>query len=453
MTFLSSLLKQKVKPRFVSILLYVVVILSLHRILSLTSFETSNYLQIDNPRSFLVSITGGGNVNGRGIVGNGSTYFASISVSDEASGKKRESTKPRIETNMSSSSQTFAGKSSNNIIDRGDLIIWRKRRSTGWELFDGWHVKEDGGERVLLPENADGGSTGGGPILDFFIAAFPKCGTTALMRTLAAVTTMPPEADIFTPPHKTVYYAYNNWADQFGNGAGNYTDTKPLKGSKCPMTLEGPDLDSIGRQLPKTNLIVGIRHPVHWFQSFVNMRWFWIKSHSPVNLDGYVHSILLNSTLSTDNHKCKNVKEKVCVARSRFHLSLARLGKTPLDQTERDLLQSELYQTKLRRNDTSTILRKYPVKNKEGVPNKVFLFESGQGKEEYFYKELAEFVNIDPSMLPPINFKTGNGLNKKNYQDLQKKSSSSTFVYQNLIRLGKKSCRFRMFSERGSCSI
>ena len=197
--------------------------------------------------------------------------FASV----EASGTKLESTKSRIETDsinivVSSSSQDFAETSLDNLTDGEKLNVWRKRRSTGWGLYNSWFVGGRG-KGELLSENADGGSVGGGPILDFFIGAFPKCGTTALMRTLATVTTMPPDRDICTPPHKTVHYAYHSWADDFGSGAGNYTETKPLKGSKCPATLEGPDLDSFGRQLPKTNLIVGIRHPVLWFQSFANM--------------------------------------------------------------------------------------------------------------------------------------------------------------------------------------
>ena len=160
------------------------------------------------------------------------------------------------------------------------------------------------------------------------------------------------------------------------------------------------------------------------FQIRDEKQWFWHsqKSYPPLGIEEFVTNRLLNSTFRTDNHECRRAKDRVCVARSRFHLSLARLGKTPLDKLERDLLESELYQAKRRRNDTSRVLRKYPVKVKEkGVPNRVFLFESSQGKEEYFYKELAQFVNIDRSLLPPIDFNIGNGLNKKRLQKLQSK--------------------------------
>ena len=107
----------------------------------------------------------------------------------------------------------------------------------------------------------------------------------------------------------------------------------------------------------------------------------------------------------------------VCVPRSRFHLSLARLGKTPLDQDEIDLLQSELRQSTLRLNDTSAKTWKYPFadnRKKVGVPNKVFIFESSQGNKEYFYQDLAMFLEFDRARLPPLDnttYRSGNGLN------------------------------------------
>jgi len=295
------------------------------------------------------------------------------------------------------------------------LEEWRKRR-VGKKTFDSWFDKEG-----FLEDNIDSS----GPVLDFVIIGFPKCGTTAMMRTLGTVTTMPPDQDICTPPAQIVYYSYVNWAKMYGNGAHNHTEKKPLKGSKCPYYIEGPDLDTFGKKLPKTNLIVGFRHPVLWFQSFVNMAWFHVGGGSMAD---FVRTDRLLET-SKDNHKCiKRVNYNICVARSRFHLSLARMGKTPLDLNERDLLQSEVYQAKRRRNDTSTHLKEYPIGNdpqKIGIPNKVFVFESTQGKNEYFYEELAKFVRIDRAQLPEINYRSGSGLNSNKKQIEQ--SEKETF--------------------------
>ena len=38
-----------------------------------------------------------------------------------------------------------------------------------------------------------------------------------------------------------------------------------------------------------------------------------------------------------------------------------------------------------------------------GVPNNIFLFDSSQGKKEYFYQELAHFVQINRDQLPPLD--------------------------------------------------
>lgn len=132
---------------------------------------------------------------------------------------------------------------------------------------------------------------------------------------------------------------------------------------------------------------------------------------------------------SNDNHRCRK-SVITCVARSRFHLSLARMGKTPLDLNERDLLRSEVYQAKRRRNDTSINLKDYPIQDnpeKIGVPNKVFVFESTQGKNEYFYEELAKFVRIDRARLPALNYRSGSGLNNNSTKNQNKQNAKGTF--------------------------
>lgn len=106
-----------------------------------------------------------------------------------------------------------------------------------------------------------------------------------------------------------------------------------------------------------------------------------------------------------DSYECPR-KQHFCIPSSRFHLLLASLGKTPLQKEERDLLSEEMYQARRRRNDTIDTLKKFPIPETVtsgfGVPNKIFLFDSTQGREEYLYKELAGFVGIDYERLPPI---------------------------------------------------
>ena len=110
-----------------------------------------------------------------------------------------------------------------------------------------------------------------------------------------------------------------------------------------------------------------------------------------------------------DSHECHKIKRKklkVCVARARFHLSLARLGKTSLHKKERDLLAEELYQARRRRNKLVNKLNNYPIPDEPSgnfsAPNHLFLFDSTQGREEPLYQRLAEFLRIERRRLPAL---------------------------------------------------
>lgn len=112
-----------------------------------------------------------------------------------------------------------------------------------------------------------------------------------------------------------------------------------------------------------------------------------------------------------DLNKCIGFNNKVCVARARFHLSLAMLGKTPLSIDEQDLLLSEVKQSKKRMQDNSKSVLPFPIPKSPGEsigkPNPVFLFDSSQPKEEYFWQELSEFVRINRTDLPMEGATTG----------------------------------------------
>ena len=122
---------------------------------------------------------------------------------------------------------------------------WTTERFDKFESF--YEVNKTGDK---LKVNADEE----GPVLDFLISGWPKCGTTTLEANLGHYAPMP-IADVCVPLHPTVYYAYHNWPKQFDpNG------TKPLRGSKCPSYVD--NAVEINKHLPKTKLILGIRHPI-----------------------------------------------------------------------------------------------------------------------------------------------------------------------------------------------
>ena len=166
-----------------------------------------------------------------------------------------------------SKSASTNGTTSVDVVDRRHpkemraLDDFRKIRQSRFRSY--WHNNGNSSWRTV--EGAVGG-----PVLDFLIAGFPKCGTTGMMRTLSAVAFMPNSTDVCTPIKQTAYYSYVNWPQQYdGVGPWEYSAEKPLTGSKCPYHLE-KNMRSIKKYMPQTKLIVGIRHPVLWFQSFVN---------------------------------------------------------------------------------------------------------------------------------------------------------------------------------------
>ena len=135
------------------------------------------------------------------------------------------------------------------------------------------------------------------------------------------------------------------------------------------------------RHFPSTKLIVGIRHPVLWFESLYNFR----VSNVPWK------AMLPTSELTKG---CVVGSQGVCAWRASFHDFLSRLGKTPMTSTsEKDLLQLGLE----------------PVKTKLGP---VFLYEISQLSDSgdpggvrsaQFRKDLKRFLGLQQE-IPPFPF-------------------------------------------------
>lgn len=132
------------------------------------------------------------------------------------------------------------------------LTEYMKRRNR-LVLWNDWIT-----DRNEVVDDADAN----GPVLDFVIAGFPKCGTTTMEANLSGLAPMP-ISDVCTPLPQTIWYAFRNWPNQFPDKDGGNT-TKLLRGTKCPAAIHA--LKPYSRKLPRTLVIIGIRHPILWFQ-------------------------------------------------------------------------------------------------------------------------------------------------------------------------------------------
>jgi len=257
---------------------------------------------------------------------------------------------------------------------------YRESRSA---MFDSW-FKDSKGKQVLI-ENADKN----GPILDFVIAGYPKCGTTTVQANLAHLAPMN-VGDICTPPSPTVYYAYQNWPDKYGK-------QKPLRGSKCPLYLESTNMKEFSKSLPRTKIIIGIRHPILWFQSFWNMQ-AGQPILSRINNDPYA---LTEPCRNSDKQICRNScpnRLLFCMHRGRFHLPLATLGKTALSEEERKLLAP---------NDKDGGERL----NNWNIRNPIFLYEQNELKKDYVWDEMAKYLNV--TTIPRDTYVSSHGRQSK----------------------------------------
>jgi hypothetical protein len=93
-------------------------------------------------------------------------------------------------------------------------------------------------------------------------------------------------------------------------------------------------------------------------------------------------------------HQCPN-QQLVCAHRGQFHTSLAKLGKTPLSDEERQhLAPDQVYGG-----------NRLPNYN---VTNPIFLYDLGQMKEEYFWQNLAQFLDV-PGSIPNEKYHGSHG--------------------------------------------
>jgi len=256
--------------------------------------------------------------------------------------------------------------------------------------YNSWFENEKGNDALKI--NADENGT----IFDFIVAGFPKCGTTTMIANLGHLAPVP-ALDICTPVSNTVWYAYNNWQKDHNNitnvtelhnmkGSDIPSGHKLLIGSKCPMYIENDYfLNGWSTHLPKTKIIIGIRHPITWFKSFWKM-----TSENPMT-----HPELCVGK------GCRLSCQRgylFCIFRARFHLYLARLGKTSLSKEERKWLAYD-------DPDGGDNLKVF------NITNSVFVYAQEDLSESYVWEELAQFLNVDN--VPNTDFKGSPGRKKK----------------------------------------
>jgi hypothetical protein len=184
-------------------------------------------------------------------------------------------------------------------------------------------------------------------LLDFAIVGFPKAGTSTLMLYLQKQ-----HKSIFMFDQERCEIGYNQHVPLLADLYKNYNYNQDYQGQqppqlrkmgiKCPRDLESSvALHNYKTFFPKTKFIVGLRHPILWFQSFYNFR---ITNDyimpPPQQLIG----------------RCKRAHQGVCTFRANFSNHLQQI-----EPTRKVFVyhvdQLKLQQDTTNNNNTSTITR------------------------------------------------------------------------------------------------
>mmetsp|Transcript_31441 Transcript_31441/g.62285 ORF Transcript_31441/g.62285 Transcript_31441/m.62285 type:complete len:403 (-) Transcript_31441:4-1212(-) len=216
-------------------------------------------------------------------------------------------------------------------------------------------------------------------LLDFAIIGFPKSGTTFMKDYLnQSNETCVYEREFCMKQPSDVPNLVRHYHDAHLKLQQSLKDNykKINFGLKCPGVLyRKHDLNIYRKYFPRTRLIIGLRHPVSWFESFYNYQSYRNVSLPPTN------QLIGRCGPDTD--------PKVCTDRARFHAALARLGKTSMD-TEDEIsllfgLRYEKFETKIIENskqggNDDIDHRRLAEKStqKDGIPNDIFLYEVRQ---------------------------------------------------------------------------
>jgi hypothetical protein len=168
--------------------------------------------------------------------------------------------------------------------------------------------------------------------LDFFVAGFPKCGTTTLLKTFEAhnETAVHPEEECSLSTVRSNKEAYHRLMKNLNDASSN---PNVKRGIKCPVGLSTPAaIARLQDWFPNTKLIIGLRHPVHYFQSFYNYRvaeFHQNKLKTPIPPP--------ESLIGSDEWA------RVSTEAARFEHVLKKLGKTNSDESLRTPFKVFLY--------------------------------------------------------------------------------------------------------------
>lgn len=255
-------------------------------------------------------------------------------------------------------------RSSNKTETKVDLKYMKSRKIH----YRSWFRKNKEDTLIIDADN-------NGPIIDFAVVGFSH-NTMSIATSLANLAPMPlSDEKSCTSIESLVMNAYQTWPSKYG-------DEKLFKGVHCEniMSLNSESFKQIkelSKHLPKTKLIIGIRHPVIWFKS----RWDKAIKRNKIDRGANPYSFTELCVGNNCTNSCKE-NQPFCMHSTRFHLGIAKLGKTSLSDDERNLLS-------FADEDGGDSLKSIDIRNP------IFIYDETELGNEYFWDKFANFVGAE----------------------------------------------------------
>ena len=235
-------------------------------------------------------------------------------------------------------------------------------------------------------------------LIHFAVIGFGKCGTTSMISWFdehPELQSFPHEVYdlLLETPLDLVRKIYNMPVGMF------------KRGFKSPNDLSIVHTMNYFRQYwPKTKLIVGIRHPVLWFESLYNFR---IQNLKPNR--NHTDFPKPNDLIG----RCFKSSRNTCTYKGEFGLFIRNLGKTLAFKNPRDPVTGAYnvteFEARMYRGARFTEVPDI----QEPVPNPVFLFEIRQLADDNpvrsarFKQDLETFLELDTPLPPAVHQKPG----------------------------------------------
>jgi Sulfotransferase domain len=215
-------------------------------------------------------------------------------------------------------------------------------------------------------------------LLDYAVIGFAKCGTTTLSLWLDShpeISDFPMEVwDLYHGMEvKFIKRLYEKVMEEASGGVNQ----RRIHGYKCPgdITHDRP-LQTLREHFPKTKLIVSMRHPLLFFQSFYNYRASIKQFH---RIPGKPNDLI----------GPEKQYDILATSQAAFHVFLASLGKTDMTSDEERQLLRGFYKDEIL--ETTPPIR---------MPQKVFLMDTKQladvnaTRSEIFRQDMESFLGL-----------------------------------------------------------